>query len=81
MGKLTFEQSLSRLEEIVRLLETGSAPLEESTALYEEGIALVRELNAQLEKTEARIRLLRTDADGNTEAVPMPPMSDDTPKT
>lgn len=72
---------MSRLEEIVRLLETGSAPLEESTALYEEGIVLVRELNAQLEKTEARIRLLRTDADGNTEAVPMPPMSDDTPKT
>ena len=33
--KLTFEQSMARLEEIVKLLERGEAPLEESLALFE----------------------------------------------
>ena len=30
----TFEQMLARLDEIVRLLEKGDAPLEESLSLY-----------------------------------------------
>ncbi len=72
MKKLSFEQSLERLEEIVKLLETGSAPLEESTKLYEEGIALIRVCNGQLEQTEARIRLLRSDGEGGAVAEPMP---------
>ncbi len=76
MKKMSFEQSLERLEEIVKLLETGSAPLEESTRLYEEGIAFVRVCNAMLEQTEARIRLLRTGTDGGVEEVPMPEMTD-----
>lgn len=75
MKKLSFEQSLERLEEIVKLLETGSAPLEESTKLYEEGISLIRVCNAQLEQTEARIRLLRNDGEGGVTDEPMPEMS------
>lgn len=75
MKKLSFEQSLERLEEIVKLLETGSAPLEESTKLYEEGISLIRVCNAQLEQTEARIRLLRSDGEGGVTDEPMPEMS------
>lgn len=73
---MSFEQSLERLEEIVKLLETGSAPLEESTKLYEEGIALVSVCNAKLEQTEARIRLLRTGVDGGVEEAAMPEMTD-----
>ena len=37
--KLTFEQSMARLEEIVGLLERGDAPLEQAMALFEEGAA------------------------------------------
>lgn len=74
MKKLSFEQSLERLEEIVKLLETGTAPLEESTKLYEEGISLIRVCNAQLEQTEARIRLLRSDGEGGVTSEPMPKM-------
>lgn len=33
----TFEQMLARLDEIVRSLEKGDAPLEESLSLYTEG--------------------------------------------
>ena len=34
---MNFEQARSRLEEIVRSLENGSATLDESLKLYEEG--------------------------------------------
>ena len=40
--KLTFEAAIARLEEIVRALESGSAPLDESLALFEEGVGLVK---------------------------------------
>ena len=35
--KNTFESSITRLEEVVRLLEKGDAPLDEALALFEEG--------------------------------------------
>ena len=35
--KLTFEQAMARLEEIVAQLEAGDHPLAESLSLYEEG--------------------------------------------
>ena len=38
---LSFEESLSRLDEIVRHLEKGDLPLSESLTLYEEGTALI----------------------------------------
>ena len=41
--KLSFEQSLSRLDEIVRHLEKGDLPLSESLALYEEGTGLIKQ--------------------------------------
>lgn len=49
----TFQESMERLEEIVRLLEEGSRPLEESIALYEEGQTLAK----YCEKTLADARL------------------------
>ena len=39
-NKLSYEQSVSRLEEIVKLLENGELPLEESMKLFEEGTRL-----------------------------------------
>lgn len=69
MEKLSFEQSLKRLEEIVRLLESGNAPLEESMKLYEEGIGLVRSCGEELDRTEAKIKLLQSNADGSVTAV------------
>ena len=61
---MNFEQAMSRLEEIVRSLENGSATLDESLKLYEEGIGLVRTCSAKLDEAEARIKLLNVTADG-----------------
>ena len=40
--KLTFEQAMARLEEIVAQLEAGDHPLAESLSLYEEGDETMR---------------------------------------
>lgn len=68
MAKSTrsFEESMARLEEIVRTLENGSATLEQSLKLYEEGIALVRTCSIKLDDAEKKIKLLNVTAEGVT---------------
>lgn len=60
--KQTFEQAMARLEEIVRLLEKGDAPLEESMSLFEEGAKLAAQLGTQLDKAEQKVSLMTADA-------------------
>ncbi len=56
--ELTFEAALSRLEEIVRALDSGSAPLDESLALFEEGVGLVKLCSGKLDGAEQRVKIL-----------------------
>lgn len=56
--KLTFEESMDRLEEIVRKLEDESIPLEESIRLYEEGIKLGKKCRRILDDAQRRINEL-----------------------
>ena len=62
--KLTFEQSMARLEEIVALLERGEAPLEQSLTLFEEGAGLLGSCSTLLDQAEQKVTLLRAGADG-----------------
>lgn len=71
---MTFETAIARLEEIVRLLENGSAPLDVSLSLYEEGVALVRLCNARLDNAQQRVKILTVGADGAMTEQDMPPM-------
>ena len=57
-NKITFEEALAKLEEIVRLLESGNAPLDKSLELFEEGVALVKMCNSKLDNVEQRIKIL-----------------------
>ena len=57
-SKLTFEQAMARLDEIVRRLEQSDAALEESLALFEEGTALVRFCGGALDEADKRVSLL-----------------------
>ena len=68
---LTFEGALARLEETVRLLETGNVPLDDSLALFEEGIALVRFCNIKLDSAEQKVVKLRALNDGTVAEEPM----------
>ena len=55
---LNFEASMTRLEEIVSLLERGDAPLEQAMTLFEEGAGLLRECTRQLDEAEQKVTLL-----------------------
>ena len=62
--KLTFEQAMARLEEIVKRLEQGDAPLEEALALFEEGTRLLGGCSAQLDSAEQKVRKLLAGPEG-----------------
>ena len=62
--KMDFEGSMTRLEEIVSLLEKGEAPLEQAMSLYEEGAKLLRECTRQLDEAEQKVTLLTAGKDG-----------------
>ena len=62
--KLTFEQQLSRLEEIVTALEKGDAQLADSLKLFEEGTRLITSCSKQLDQAEQQVVKLMKGADG-----------------
>lgn len=68
--EMSFEQSLQRLEEIVKLLEKGDAPLAESLGLFEEGAGLIRSCGKLLDEAEQKVVRLRKGADGAPEELP-----------
>ena len=59
-----FEESMQRLEEIVRLLEKGDAPLEDAIRLFEEGTKLAKNCDEMLNEAEQKVVVLSTGADG-----------------
>ena len=59
--KNTFEDNLSRLEEIGKVLDEGDTGLEESIALFEEGVALSKSCITALQKAELKITELKND--------------------
>ena len=61
----TFEQSMQRLEQIVRALEQGNVPLEESLKLFQEGTELVRSCSKLLDDAKLQISMVMTAADGS----------------
>ena len=64
VSQLSFEAALQRLEEIVRTLEKGEAPLDQSIALYQEGDRLKRHCEARLKDAQARIEQISLGQDG-----------------
>ena len=65
--KKTFEESAARIEEIVKLLERGDAPLDKSLALFEEGATLIKFCGKMLDEAEQTV--LRLQKDSNDEPV------------
>lgn len=56
--KLTFEEGMQELEDIVRALEQGQMPLEESFKAFEKATQLQKALQAMLDEGDRRIRVL-----------------------
>ncbi|MBR5543592.1 MAG: exodeoxyribonuclease VII small subunit [Oscillospiraceae bacterium] len=56
--KKSFEESITRLEEVVKLLERGDAPLDSALALFEEGTALIKTCSKMLDDAEQKVTIL-----------------------
>ncbi len=54
MEKMTFEEKLNRLEEIVQKIDSNTLGLEESMKVYEEGMNLIKDLEKTLEEANAK---------------------------
>ncbi|MXP46734.1 exodeoxyribonuclease VII small subunit [Altererythrobacter luteolus] len=64
IDKMTFEDALRALEDVVKRLESGEVPLDESISLYEQGEKLRLHCQARLDSAQARIEKIVTGADG-----------------
>ena len=60
----TFEESMSRLEQIVRAMERGDVALEESLKLFQEGTALVESCGKLLDDAELQVKKISVAPDG-----------------
>ena len=57
--KLTFEENLKKLEDIVEQLESGEINLEKSVELYEKGMILKNNCQEKLKKIEMQIKKIK----------------------
>lgn len=60
----TFEENITRLEQIVTALERGEVKLDESLKLFEEGTALVAACGKMLDRAEQKVVRLTKGEDG-----------------
>jgi len=65
--RLSFEEALKKLQNIVSQLEDESISLEDSVNLYEEGIKLSKYCTETLEKAELKIKKVTPSDQGTTE--------------
>jgi exodeoxyribonuclease VII small subunit len=68
--KQTFEQAILRIDDIVKTLEKGDAPLELSLSLFEEGTRLIKFCAKLLDTAEQKVVRLQKGSDGAPEELP-----------
>ena len=64
--KLSFEEAMNKLEQIVDRLEEGDVPLEEAIGFYKEGMELSKLCHDKLKSVEEQLTQIITE-DGRTE--------------
>lgn len=63
-NKISFEESMIKLEESVKRLESGDMSLDEALSEFEKAVGLVKVCNEKLESTERKVKILVEGADG-----------------
>lgn len=58
-GPVSFEDAFTRLESVVRRLESGQMSLDQSTELFEEGMKLAKSCTEMLNGAELKIKRLQ----------------------
>lgn len=68
--KLSFEEALAGLEEIVQQLEAGQVSLDESIAIYTRGTHLRKHCEDKLRAAQEKVEKIVATADGAVRAEP-----------
>ena len=71
IDKLSFEEALEELEQIIRNLETGKTSLGESITTYERGIALKNHCETKLREARMKIDKIVVGANGTLSTEPL----------
>lgn len=69
--KMSFEENIEKLEEILSKLEDEKLSLDASVKLYEEGMKLITKCNKELEDAERKIKILTKNSDGEIVETPI----------
>jgi exodeoxyribonuclease VII small subunit len=59
MSEITFEEAMSKIQDIVSRLEKGEVKLQEATALFEEGLELLNFCEKQLSGFSDKVEALK----------------------
>lgn len=71
INDLSFEDALGQLEELVKTLERGEAPLEDSISAYERGMALQKHCEKKLRDAQAKIEKITVKQNGAVSTEPL----------
>jgi exodeoxyribonuclease VII small subunit len=66
ISKLSFEEAIKQLTDIVSKIEQGQIPLQDSLNQYERGMALIKHCREILQKAEKRIEKI-SEPEGKTQ--------------
>lgn len=69
--KLTFEEALQKLENIVRELEMGQIKLDDAVEAYEKAMKLKKFCEERLKEAELKIEKIEAGKDGSLELKPL----------
>ena len=65
--KISYEDNVNRLEEILDKMESNDTPLEQNLKLYEEGMKIIKLCQTELSNAEIRVEKLVQDNSYNVE--------------
>ena len=68
INKLSFEEAIKELTNIVGKIEQGRIPLQDSLQQYERGMALIKHCRTILKKAEQRIENISSQGDSQDDA-------------
>ncbi len=71
--KLSFEDALAELEQIVSKLETGKSKLDDAIGAYERGALLKRHCEAKLREAQMKVDQIQLQPDGSLSTKPLDP--------
>jgi exodeoxyribonuclease VII small subunit len=70
IAKMSFEDALDELQDLVRQLEKGESKLEDAVHFYERGALLKRHCEVKLRDAQDKVAKIVINADGSVGAVP-----------